>query len=75
MRLREELKKITRQSIARFDRVDNAQISRTDTQTHTHTDTQSDFLGFLSKPKMHCLHELAIKSEIEMNSLLASFGV
>ena len=39
MRLREELKKIRRQSIARFDRVDNAQISRTDTQTHRQTHT------------------------------------
>ena len=42
--------KLTRRSIARFDRVDNAQISqisRTDRQTHR----QSDFLGFLSKPK------------------------
>ena len=37
-------------SIARFDRVDNAQMSRTDRHTHTHT--QSDFLIFLSKPKI-----------------------
>ena len=41
----------TRQSIARFDRVDNAQIQQYHTQTDGRTDGQSDFLGFLSKPK------------------------
>ena len=42
---------ITRRRIARFDRVDNAQISHTHTQTDRQTDRQSDLLGFLSKPK------------------------
>ena len=45
---------ITRRRIARFDRVDNAQISHTHTQTDRQTDRQSDFLGFLSKPKIKC---------------------
>ena len=39
----------TRRSNSRFDGVKNSQISHTD--GHTQTDTQSDFLGFLSKPK------------------------
>ena len=41
----------TRRSIFRFDRILSEEIKNiTDTQTHKHT--QSDFLGFLSKPKM-----------------------
>ena len=32
--------------------MDNAQISQTHGHTDTHTHTQSDFLGFLSKPKI-----------------------
>ena len=42
---------LTRRSNSRFDRVKNSKISRTDTQTHT----QSDFLGFLSKPKRYLM--------------------
>ena len=38
----------TRLSDYRFDRVKNSIISR----THAHTDRQSDFLGFLLKPKI-----------------------
>ena len=41
-------KKITRRSDSPLDRVENSKISQTDGQTHG----QSDFLGFLSKPKI-----------------------
>ena len=48
----------TRQSNSRFGRVKSSTLSR----THAHTDRQSDFLGFLSKPKIEQLPHIIVIS-------------